>query len=103
MDKGFNIGVIEDGRECSVEQLSKGARDQLYLSLRFALADMLAENMRLPLIFDDPFTGTDDERLENIRKILHRQKDERQFIILSHAKTFKGWGNPVKITRGSSP
>ncbi len=100
MDEGFNIGVLEDGRECSVAQLSKGARDQLYLSLRFALADLLAENIRLPLILDDPFTGTDAGRLQKIREILHRQKDKRQFIILSHAETFKRWGTPIKINRG---
>ncbi|MFY9114693.1 MAG: AAA family ATPase [Dethiobacteria bacterium] len=97
MDDSFNIGILEDGRHCTVEQISKGARDQLYLSLRFALADLLAEEIKLPLIFDDPFTSTDARRLENIREILHRQEDERQFIIVAHADTFSHWGKPIKI------
>ena len=95
-DEDFNISVREKGRLCSVEQLSKGARDQLYLSLRFAVADLLAEEIKLPLIFDDSFTSTDTHRCENIRQILQQQAKERQFIIMAHADTFSTWGNPIE-------
>ncbi|MGI5875914.1 MAG: hypothetical protein ACOX6X_03730 [Dethiobacteria bacterium] len=98
MDQDFMISVLEDGRPCTVEQLSKGARDQLYLALRFAVADLLAEEMKLPFIFDDPFTSTDAARLANIRKILREQAKERQFIIMAHAKSFLGWGKCIEIT-----
>lgn len=98
MDNGFTISVRENGRPCTVEQLSKGARDQLYLALRFAVADLLAEETKLPFIFDDPFTSTDATRLENIRKILHEQAEERQFIIMAHASDFQDWGEQITIT-----
>ncbi len=97
LDGNFNISVWENGRSLSVENLSKGARDQLYLSIRFAVADLLAEEMKLPLIFDDPFTSTDTNRLHNIWQILQEQSDDRQFIIMSHAETFLDWGYPVEV------
>ena len=96
-DDDFNISVREGGRPCAVEQLSKGARDQLYLALRFAVADLLAEEIKLPLIFDDSFTSTDAHRRENIREILQKQADERQFIIMAHGDTFSAWGNKVRL------
>lgn len=96
-DENFNISVREGGRLLSVEYLSKGARDQLYLALRFAVADLLAEEIKLPLIFDDSFTSTDANRKENIRRILQQQTLERQFMIMAHEDTYANWGHPVEI------
>ncbi len=96
-DENFNISVREGGRLLSVEYLSKGARDQLYLALRFAVADLLAEEIKLPLILDDSFTSTDANRKENIRRILQQQVLERQFMIIAHDDTYSNWGSPVEI------
>ena len=96
-DENFNISVREDGRLLSVEYLSKGGRDQLYLALRFAVADLLAEEIKLPLILDDSFTSTDANRKENIRRILQQQALERQFMIMAHDDTYSNWGSPVEI------
>jgi len=101
LDENFNISVWENGRAFSVEHLSKGARDQLYLSIRFAVADLLAEEIKLPLIFDDPFTSTDTNRLHNIWQILQEQSGQRQFIIMSHEETFVNWGAPIEIKASS--
>ncbi len=97
LDDAFNIVVSESGRRCSLAQLSKGARDQLYLSLRFALADFLSEERKLPMIFDDPFTSTDFRRLANIRTLLQAHQGGRQFIILTHNDTFYGWGKEIVV------
>lgn len=99
LDDNFNISIKENGRSCALEQLSKGARDQLYLAIRFAVADLLAEEIKLPLIFDDPFTSSDSHRLKNIRNILKQQAGERQFILLSHAEHFTSWGEPVIVRK----
>jgi chromosome segregation protein len=96
-DENFNISVREGGRLCPVEYLSKGGRDQLYLALRFAVADLLAEEVKLPLIFDDSFTSTDANRKDNIRRILQQQAIERQFIIMAHEDAYSNWGQPVEI------
>lgn len=97
-DANFHLQVEEGGRPCEIAQLSKGAQDQLYLALRFAVADLLAENYKLPFIFDDPFVSSDYGRLENIREILERAAAERQFAVFSHNEVFFSWGAPLKIS-----
>ena len=77
----------------SPAQLSQGARDQLYLSLRLAIADLLSEDICLPLILDDPFVNCDGERLERIRQALAAVAKERQIWLLTHNPQFVDWGS----------
>ncbi len=98
LDDQLNLGIKESGCPITMESLSKGARDQVYLSLRFAIADLLAEELKLPLIFDDPFTSTDAVRLVRIQAILESQAPERQFFILAHADHYTSWGKAIDIS-----
>ena len=102
LDKEFQVQVEERGRPCDINQLSKGAQDQLYLALRLAIADLIAENLKLPFIFDDPFVSSDSRRLDNIRTILDSTAEERQYAIFSHNSIFSNWGTPVKIINALS-
>lgn len=52
------------GETFSVEKLSKGARDQLYLSIRVALGQMLLEGKSGFFIMDDAFISSDDKRIK---------------------------------------
>lgn len=52
------------GETFSVEKLSRGARDQLYLSIRVALGQMLLEGKSGFFIMDDAFISSDDKRIE---------------------------------------
>ncbi|MDD5602947.1 MAG: hypothetical protein PHG48_02535, partial [Eubacteriales bacterium] len=97
LDEELVLGIREKGRPVSLFHLSKGARDQLYISLRFAVADLLAESVRLPMIFDDPFVSTDSARLAAFRKIMEEEAAGRQFILLAHSDSYREWGNPVDI------
>jgi len=92
----FTVTVVEpDGAVLSPAQLSKGAQDQLYLALRLAIGDLIAEEVRLPFVFDDPFLNCDDERLGHIRSALGELARERQVLLLSHRADFAAWGSPV--------
>ncbi len=102
LDKEFQVQVEEGGRPCDINQLSKGAQDQLYLALRLSIADLIAENLKLPFIFDDPFVSSDSGRLDNIRTILDSTAEERQYAIFSHNSIFSNWGTPVKIINAPS-
>lgn len=52
-------------------QLSSGARDQLYLAVRLAVSEFLSRGGEpLPLLLDDAFATTDDERLERAMRAL---------------------------------
>ena len=78
-------GIIvekDNGEYISVEKLSVGTIDQLYMSLRFgAIKEISQENM--PIILDEAFAYYDDERLENILKYINTEFKENQVIIFT--------------------
>lgn len=52
-------------------QLSAGARDQLYLAVRLAISEFLSRGKEsLPIMLDDVFATTDDERLRSAMRAL---------------------------------
>ncbi len=93
----FEVEVTENGHTVALEQLSQGARDQLYLSMRLALADLLARDVELPFIFDDPFLTCDEQRTERIREALLAIAASRQVIVLSHRTEIGSWGHNAEI------
>lgn len=96
LDENFGVQVQDpDGPRHGVSQLSQGARDQLYLALRLAIADLVADDVALPLLLDDPFVNCDDRRLARIREALTALEGTRQIILFSHRDVFAGWGTPV--------
>ena len=59
------LRVERDGESLPIELLSSGAREQLFLSLRLALADRLARQGRaMPLVLDDVLVNFDAQRAE---------------------------------------
>lgn len=67
----FEISVKDaNGKTLKVVSLSQGAFDQLYLSLRLALAKAAFTATNFPFFFDETFSDFDDSRLENSLKIL---------------------------------
>lgn len=64
----------------TLDKLSVGTIDQIYLGFRLAIANKTA---KLPLILDEAFAFYDNERLENILKIFAEEYSERQIIILT--------------------
>ncbi len=97
LEENFEITVLHNDRPCAIRQLSQGARDQLALSLRLAVAEFLSEERRLPLLFDDPFLSFDPDRLESMRATLQALAEERQIVLLSHRGDQAEWGSPIVI------
>jgi uncharacterized protein YhaN len=97
MDEDFCVAVVEDGKTADISQLSQGARDQLYISLRLAIADLLASDAAMPFIFDDPFLNWDEERTARIRQALSDMEGGRQILLLSHRDEFAAWGKQCSI------
>ena len=93
--KGFTLDVEADGRGVSYDQLSQGTKDQLYICMRIAAAELLGEGRNLPMFFDDSFGTTDKARLEEIRKLMTDMSKGRQFIILSHSDEISSWGTQI--------
>ena len=76
--------IIEkgNGEYVEAEKLSIGTIDQLYLSLRLAIAKELS-NENMPIILDEAFAYYDEGRLENILKYLDEECKDNQIIIFT--------------------
>ena len=97
IDDDFRVTVNIDGQSVVPAQLSHGAQDQLYIALRLGIAHLLAEEMILPFVFDDPFLNCDQDRLASIRSSLSSLSTERQILLLSHRDDFLSWGEAVGV------
>jgi uncharacterized protein YhaN len=75
--------------------LSTGARDQLYFAVRLAISDLLADEVKLPLILDDTFVNFDRKRLAIAREMLTQIAATRQIVLLSHDTTYTDWATRV--------
>ncbi len=78
-------GIIvekQNGEYISVEKLSVGTIEQLYLSLRFGAIKELSEES-MPIILDEAFAYYDEERLKNILTYISKEYENNQIIILT--------------------
>ena len=72
----------ENGEYISLDRLSIGTIDQLYLSLRLAMAKEVSKES-MPIILDEAFAYYDEERLKNILIYLDSEFKDRQIIIFT--------------------
>lgn len=97
LDDDFAASVVEpEGDTVVPAQLSQGTRDQLALALRLAVIDLVADDVPLPLVLDDPFVHWDEVRLERAREMLRALARERQVLLLTHRPELADWGEPVE-------
>ena len=81
---GEDFLCIDDeyGQTFRVEQLSGGTREQLFLSIRFALVREFAKRgVELPLVMDDLFVNFDQERTEAAANCLLEVAAEGQQVL----------------------
>lgn len=79
------VGRRANGLEITVDQMSDGTRDQLYLALRLATIErQLDRSEPLPLIVDDLFVNFDDDRAAASFEILGELAEKTQVIFFTH-------------------
>jgi AAA domain len=86
----WNGQPVARGR--AVLQLSSGARDQLHLAVRLAVAEYLSRGeIALPFLVDDAFATSDDDRTRAGMKLLleHFAKRHQIFMATCHRKRFE--------------
>ena len=76
---GLGSGDVEEG----FDVLSGGAREQVSILTRIALAEVLGENEPLPLVLDDCLVNTDRARLAEMLRILYRASRKQQILVFS--------------------
>lgn len=79
----FDMKYLENGKILEETYLSKGSLDQLYLSLRIAMSDIIFKGEKVVFVLDEPFVHYDKERVKNTLDLLYSKKDEYQFIIFT--------------------
>lgn len=68
------------GETITVDKLSMGTIDQMYLGFRFAIAEKINN---APIFLDEVFVYYDDERLENVLNVLAQMAKKTQVFILT--------------------
>ena len=102
-----NVLRVDDaqGHTLPVEQLSRGTREQLFLSLRLALISQYARRgAQLPLVMDDLLVNFDQTRAKAAAQVLREfaNRGHQLLIFACHehiARLFKAW----KSMSGASP
>ena len=87
LSRDFSLETDSEGAQRSVQLLSQGASDQLYLAVRLAICDMVlpAEN-RVPLVLDDALLSFDDGRLHAALDYLLEESERRQILLFTCQK-----------------
>lgn len=79
------LGVRADKTEVSVDGMSDGTRDQLFLALRLATMELQRDHQdHLPFVVDDILVGFDDERSKACLEILAEFAQKTQVLVFTH-------------------
>ncbi|OZM58146.1 hypothetical protein CIB95_00780 [Lottiidibacillus patelloidae] len=80
-----NSFIVErkDGRRFSPKELSRGTKEQLYLALRLALANVYPSQTPYPLIVDDIFVNFDSIRTKRAVEVLRKASEDHQVIFFT--------------------
>jgi len=100
MSLGFKVycDKKEDWVDPHVE-LSRETVEQIYLTARLALTEILAGEVTPPIILDDPFVGFDEARRENTMKVLKQMAEKRQVVLLTTDESYDRWAdNTIVLT-----
>lgn len=97
--ESLKVRTVERGSAAeSFGELSGGAREQLAVIVRVAMATVLAkDHASMPLILDDILGWTDDERLRRMLRVIELAAREMQVILLTcHPTRFARFVNATR-------
>jgi uncharacterized protein YhaN len=79
----MNLEVGETDAPVMLDDASGGEREQIFLTTRLALAEVLAREERQLVLLDDVLTATDTARMARIMYLLEESADTTQIVILT--------------------
>ncbi|MFD0695881.1 AAA family ATPase [Paenibacillus sp. GCM10027628] len=77
------VAIRVNGQSLDTSQLSRGTAEQLYLSMRFALAQEYAGKAVLPLVMDDILVNFDEERMESCLRVIAEVSRQHQVLLFT--------------------
>jgi DNA repair exonuclease SbcCD ATPase subunit len=99
-DLTFRVWSTEAGAWVSVQQLSRGTLDQVYLAARLGLVRQVTQEQRPPLIFDDPFVTFDDDRARRAAELLRDLAHDHQVLYLTTSDRYDSVADSVVVLPG---
>ncbi|KPK64399.1 MAG: hypothetical protein AMS21_06285 [Gemmatimonas sp. SG8_38_2] len=101
INRDFDVVVLDAGEEKPV--ISGGEEDLTNLVLRLAVSQMIADRAGQTLsllIFDEVFGGLDEQRRENVVRLLQRLQDHfEQVILITHIESIReGMDQVTRVT-----
>jgi uncharacterized protein YhaN len=83
--KPILLGVRPDDKEVTIDGMSDGSRDQLYLAIRLAtLEQHLSKGEPMPFVVDDILVGFDDKRTRVCLEVLADLASSTQVLLFTH-------------------
>ena len=100
MDEDWRVlGVGSGDASDDFDALSMGAREQVSVLVRLALAEVLGEKEPLPIVLDDPFVNADRARMESLLRVLYRASQRQQILLFTcHDAAFERLGESKRFT-----
>lgn len=86
VDEKLNVSVLHRGQYVSLDKLSAGTMDQIYLALRLSVASLLFPEENMPILLDDTFALYDDERTKAALKLLAKETNRQVIIFTCHRR-----------------
>lgn len=95
--------MVQDisGQWFYVNEISRGTIEQLYVSIRLAMAKLYTKD-NYPMILDDPFVHFDDVRLEKMMKLLKIISKERQILFFTKQSNLVSLEDNVIVLENNS-
>ncbi|MBM6617683.1 ATP-binding protein [Bacillus suaedaesalsae] len=82
-DLGSFMVERKDGTRFSPQELSQGTTEQLYLSLRLALAESYQTSIVFPIFIDDSFVNFDEARTTITMQLIRKLAMKRQVVFFT--------------------
>jgi exonuclease SbcC len=100
LDEHLQIAGVGTSREAMIgfTHLSQGAKEQLLLCLRLAVAGEVSANGHKLVVLDDVLVNTDMQRQQRVLDLLQTCASQLQIVILTcHAENYRGIGAVAEI------
>ncbi|MBM7646921.1 uncharacterized protein YhaN [Scopulibacillus daqui] len=86
------------GQSFYVKELSRGTQEQLYVSIRLALASVFESAESFPIIIDDSFVNFDNDRSGQAMAVLSEVSKRHQVILMTCHKEYKNQSDAAWIS-----
>lgn len=87
IDTDLKVSVDESGMLHDSNYLSEGYKDIVNFCSRMALVDALFEEVKPPVILDDPFVNLDDSKVPNALELVKKMAEEKQILYFACHKS----------------